>query len=277
MNSGVRFGNGAGHDRKLKSLMLIRISFWISIIVDPGLPPASECSLTTTSSTRPATTTSSLAKSTNSRAGNSTPIAISSFLEPLYSTISSHQTTLTASVLNVSATIPGNSSPTTSLSTMVSAPQFTLPLSFWQRLSLNAKIGSILGLTLLILILLLSILLFIRHKRHSQSLASRSISISPELPIQSPPPSPSPASSQISTLRRDSTERSRVGRRGGLEGCRSPPIIVIETEGKNSIDSQGIRWPDEVVLTGEAKDMREWSLGYGLDKSRRAKSGERTR
>jgi hypothetical protein len=41
-------------------------------------------------------------------------------------------------------------------------------------------------------------------------------------------------------------------------------IVVIETEGKNSVDAGGIRWPDRVVLTGEAKEIREWSLGYGL-------------
>jgi hypothetical protein len=41
-------------------------------------------------------------------------------------------------------------------------------------------------------------------------------------------------------------------------------IVVMETEGKNSVDSAGIRWPDKVVLTGEAKEIREWSLGYGL-------------
>jgi len=39
----------------------------------------------------------------------------------------------------------------------------------------------------------------------------------------------------------------------------------METEGKNSVDSEGIRWPDEVVLTGEAREIREWSLEYGLD------------
>jgi hypothetical protein len=41
-------------------------------------------------------------------------------------------------------------------------------------------------------------------------------------------------------------------------------IVVIETDGKNSIDSAGLRWPDRVVPTGEAKEIREWSLGYGL-------------
>lgn len=41
-------------------------------------------------------------------------------------------------------------------------------------------------------------------------------------------------------------------------------IVVMETEGKNSMDSSGIRWPDKVVLSGEAKEIREWSLGYGL-------------
>lgn len=49
---------------------------------------------------------------------------------------------------------------------------------------------------------------------------------------------------------------------------------MFQTEGKNSVDSEGIRWPDEVVLTGEAKEMREWSLGYGLGKTRRAKGEE---
>jgi hypothetical protein len=52
---------------------------------------------------------------------------------------------------------------------------------------------------------------------------------------------------------------------------------VFRTEGKNSVDSEGIRWPDEVVLTGEAEEMREWSLGYGLGKTRRAKGEETTK
>lgn len=41
-------------------------------------------------------------------------------------------------------------------------------------------------------------------------------------------------------------------------------IVVMETEGRNSVDSAGIKWPDRVVLTGEAKEIREWSLGDGL-------------
>jgi hypothetical protein len=80
-------------------------------------------------------------------------------------------------------------------------------------------------------------------------------------------------------LRRDSTERSEVRRGGSIGGCRNPQIIVIETEGKNSIDSSGMRWPDDVVLTGEAKDTREWSLGYGLGegKARKLLREERAR
>jgi hypothetical protein len=68
------------------------------------------------------------------------------------------------------------------------------------------------------------------------------------------------------------------GRNAGAE------IIVINTEAKNSMDSKGNRWPDEVVLTGEAKEMWEWSLGYGLgdrdkDQGRllRGKEGARAR
>jgi hypothetical protein len=51
-----------------------------------------------------------------------------------------------------------------------------------------------------------------------------------------------------------------------MGGCRNAgaEIFVINTEAKNSMDSEGSRWPDEVVLTGEAMEMWEWSLGYGL-------------
>ena len=52
-----------------------------------------------------------------------------------------------------------------------------------------------------------------------------------------------------------------LGSRNANAGVR---IVVMETEGKNSVYSEGIRWPDRVVLTGEAKEIREWSLGYGL-------------
>jgi hypothetical protein len=51
---------------------------------------------------------------------------------------------------------------------------------------------------------------------------------------------------------------------GGIGGIGGSRIVVIETKAKNSIDSAGIRWPDRVVLTGEAKEIREWSLGSGL-------------
>jgi hypothetical protein len=49
-----------------------------------------------------------------------------------------------------------------------------------------------------------------------------------------------------------------------MGGSGNARIVVIETEAKNSIDSAGLRWPDRVVPTGEAKEIREWSLGYGL-------------
>jgi hypothetical protein len=51
-----------------------------------------------------------------------------------------------------------------------------------------------------------------------------------------------------------------------MGGCRNAgaEIVVINTEANNSMDSEGNRWPDEVVLTGEAKEMWEWSLRYGL-------------
>jgi hypothetical protein len=53
-------------------------------------------------------------------------------------------------------------------------------------------------------------------------------------------------------------------------------VVVIETEGKNSIDSAGLRWPESVVLTGDAKEMWEWSVGYGKE-CRERRSIERER
>jgi hypothetical protein len=67
---------------------------------------------------------------------------------------------------------------------------------------------------------------------------------------------------------------------GGVGVYRGPEIVVIETEGKNSVDSGGYRWPDEVVLHGEAREMREWSKGYGLGdegEKRRREEGRRKR
>ena len=206
-----------------------------------------------------------LSMSTSSQVGTATPLLTSPFSAPLSPAATSHQTTLETSTLNLPPTIPTVAPPIASPSVMAPAAQLMLSQTFWQKLSPNAKIGCILGLTLLILLILLTILFLIRHKLRSRSLLLRSLSISPELPMQSPPPSPSPASSQISNLRRDDTERARVSRGGGIVGCRSPHIVVMETEGKNSVDSEGIRWPDEVVLTGEAREIREWSLEYGLD------------
>lgn len=54
-------------------------------------------------------------------------------------------------------------------------------------------------------------------------------------------------------------------------------MILIETEGKNSADSKGIRWPNSVVLTGDAKEMREWSLGYGREDRGRRELGPEKR
>lgn len=47
-------------------------------------------------------------------------------------------------------------------------------------------------------------------------------------------------------------------------GCRNAKIVVIETEARNGVDAMGYRWPDSVVLEGEAREMRDWSRGYGL-------------
>ena len=71
----------------------------------------------------------------------------------------------------------------------------------------------------------------------------------------------------------------RVSTGGGIVGYQNPHIVVLETEGKNSVDEEGNRWPDEVVLTGEAKEMREWSAGYGLDRhgEMRVENGGRVR
>lgn len=37
-------------------------------------------------------------------------------------------------------------------------------------------------------------------------------------------------------------------------------------EPKTSMDSVGIRWPEPVVLRGDAKEIREWTEEYGRER-----------
>jgi hypothetical protein len=40
-------------------------------------------------------------------------------------------------------------------------------------------------------------------------------------------------------------------------------VEVVEAgEPKTSVDSAGIRWPEGVVLTGDAKEIRGWTAEY---------------
>jgi hypothetical protein len=138
----------------------------------------------------------------------------------------------------------------------------------------RAKVGSILGLAIFLLFfLVLCIFIFIRHRR------------CPRLTSSGMPPTDSEVNglsdtqstllSQSSTAEIHTGQSSIVGRDEGRVGCRNAvaEIVVIETEAKNSMDSEGNRWPDEVVLMGEAQEIREWSMGYGLgDRNKGRKS-----
>ena len=65
-----------------------------------------------------------------------------------------------------------------------------------------------------------------------------------------------------------------------MGGGTGAEVVVIETVGKNNVDSGGYKWPDEVVLVGEAKKIREWSAGYGLGgmgKRRKSRDEEKVR
>ena len=33
--------------------------------------------------------------------------------------------------------------------------------------------------------------------------------------------------------------------------------------GKGGLDAEGVRWPEKVVLRGEAREVREWTVAYG--------------
>jgi hypothetical protein len=41
--------------------------------------------------------------------------------------------------------------------------------------------------------------------------------------------------------------------------------VIAAGEPKTSLDSSGIRWPEGVVLTGDAKEIHGWTAGYDRD------------
>ena len=49
--------------------------------------------------------------------------------------------------------------------------------------------------------------------------------------------------------------------------------VIPAGQPKTSMDEQGIRWPERVVLVGDAKEVREWTEKY--EKSRREEGFER--
>ncbi len=54
---------------------------------------------------------------------------------------------------------------------------------------------------------------------------------------------------------------------GGVDRSRGAKIEVIQAgEPKTSCDEDGIRWPEPVVLRGEARQVREWTVMYGRDR-----------
>jgi hypothetical protein len=122
----------------------------------------------------------------------------------------------------------------------------------------SAKISVAIVLPLFALtLIILAIIYFRRHRRHSsstpryQSLAS---------PI--PQPSTSPSSATMHQRFTDS----------------EPLIVIIEAgEGKTSIDETGMRWPENVVLTGDAKEFREATVRYEREWRERLRNSEERR
>jgi hypothetical protein len=41
--------------------------------------------------------------------------------------------------------------------------------------------------------------------------------------------------------------------------------VIAAGEPKTSLDSAGIRWPEGVVLTGDAKEIHDWTTEYDRD------------
>jgi hypothetical protein len=67
--------------------------------------------------------------------------------------------------------------------------------------------------------------------------------------------------------RRDKTGEGRA--EGGFYAIEAHPYAcggvsaVRGGESRGSLDSDGIRWPEKVVLRGEAREVREWTVEYG--------------
>ena len=224
----------------------------MSSIMDPGPPPASKCSSTPGTTELPTSFLPLTLTSTSTQAYTSTSQPTSPLLAPIYAASSHQQNSLytpSPSSLN-STTAPALSpSPSSSFAPSSVVPEIHSEPSrtFWQKLSSEAKIGSILGFTIfLLLLLILSILFLIRHRRCARLPASQAPSIISESAEQFP--SQSTLESQTSASQRHGLERSRVGRGGGMGGCRNAgaEIVVINTEAKDTWILKGtggrMRW-----------------------------------
>jgi hypothetical protein len=112
----------------------------------------------------------------------------------------------------------------------VSSNQSGGPPRGWQSWNSGTKVGCIVGTIIIFLAVLVLVIIFItRRKRREHTLSS------------------------------PNDDR--------LYG--SPPEITLEViaagEPKTSLDSSGIRWPEGVVLTGDAKEIHEWTIEYDRD------------
>jgi hypothetical protein len=114
----------------------------------------------------------------------------------------------------------------------------------------DAKIGLLLGsiifLIFLIFLAVLGIFFCARHKRLAGLVSGRY-----------------PAANPLHRM-------SYAQETQPLTSSTPEPYIEIEAiparEPKTSMDSAGIRWPEPVVLGGDAKEIREWTEKYGRDK-----------
>jgi len=112
----------------------------------------------------------------------------------------------------------------------VSSNQSGVSPKGWQNWNSGAKVGCIFGTIIIFLAVLVLVIIFIaRRKRREHTLSS-------------------PTDDQL---------------------YGSPPGIQVEViaagEPKTSLDSSGIRWPEGVVLTGDAKEIHEWTTEYDHD------------
>jgi hypothetical protein len=144
----------------------------------------------------------------------------------------SYYTEMGTSTLSSASSTSTTSTITTTPSSgmQVSSNQSGISPKGWQSWNSGAKAGCIVGTIIIFLaVLVLAIIFITQRKRRKHTLSS-------------------------------ATDDRLYGSLPGIQ-----VEVIAAGEPKTSLDSAGIRWPEGVVLTGDAKEIHEWTTDYDRD------------